>query len=65
MVKWLKEKWQILVTIVAVVIAALTVSLRTRGQKKNFENAKDAHEAEGRVNKTAENDLVSGLTNIS
>jgi hypothetical protein len=65
LVKWLKEKWKALVAGLALFIVALSAMLRIRGQKDNFQNAKDAHGAELDANKEAEGKLVDGLSDIS
>ena len=62
---WLKDKWEIAVAAFAVAITALMIALRIRGQNENFENAKEAHEAEKEVNKAAEKELVEGITTIA
>ena len=65
MCKWLKEKWEIVVTAIAIGIAALAVALRTRGQKQNFQNAKESYKAEEKASKLANEELDAGLATIS
>ena len=62
---WTKNKWETVVAVFAIGVTALMIMLRIKGQKENFKNAKDSHEAEKKVNKKAEKELVDGLTTIS
>jgi translation initiation factor 2B subunit (eIF-2B alpha/beta/delta family) len=67
-VTWLKEKWKILIGIMTALAGALLVLLRfkstNREHKTNFENSKEAHEAELKILRDSQNSLETGLEKI-
>jgi hypothetical protein len=64
-VTWLKEKWKILFGIITGLAGAMLVLLRlksiSREHKTNFENSKEAHEAELKIRRDSKNSLDAGL----
>ena len=68
MVEWIKEKWRIVVSAAAALIAGLFVLLRmnasTNAQKKMLQNAKDAHKAELEAAEKAKTSLAHGTKEI-
>ena len=66
--KWIKEKWEIVVAIiVGVVVSLLTafsMMVNSQKQKEILKNANESHEKETKVNLEAKKDLVEGIEKI-
>ena len=63
--KWIKQKWQIVVSTVVALYFLLRMMLNARRQKGILENANKAHEAEKKANAKAEKALLDGLSRIN
>lgn len=62
--EWFTERWQIVVAFFGLVFGALTLYLRSKGQKEILKNANEAHKKELDVNDAAEERLVEGIEEI-